>query len=452
MDNFIYLPEITDNSSVIKKVKLHWLVKDEAKVNQGDKLMEVSTDAGATYAVVATKSGLLIRIIDKDVVIANPGSSYKKSDSSFKKLDINNSSKVCIGGIYDSYDDFLCSQFKFKEKVIVDSFTNNKDISWVYIAEPVIRSPYIIDKHSDSFDLLKLSKNDLNRKDVDMGTKAFRKVMQISDIYSKDISFSFVFSGGNSYIEFSYSQDKIKLKKNDSISFLFENGNISDFKLHNRPFRKNEQSQTRYARCQLYSEDIENLKSSLVTKWRISFADEQKPSITADFVPTKNYKDVFLTDIEYLKVLKAFSMCGDSWADRVKHDKRIPFLVQLYTKYYIEVLRKEVPDYEHPTKEYRGLSSENGSVSFDWCYVYLMKDVSNNYYKIGMSKTPEYRERTLQSEKPTIEMICNKRLPARKIAEAFEKALHTAFAEKRIRGEWFKLDDNDVMLLIETFK
>lgn len=172
MDNFIYLPEITDNSSVIKKVKLHWLVKDEAKVNQGDKLMEVSTDAGATYAVVATKSGLLIRIIDKDVVIANPGSSYKKSDSSFKKLDINNSSKVCIGGIYDSYDDFLCSQFKFKEKVIVDSFTNNKDISWVYIAEPVIRSPYIIDKHSDSFDLLKLSKNDLNRIDVDMGTKA----------------------------------------------------------------------------------------------------------------------------------------------------------------------------------------------------------------------------------------------------------------------------------------
>ena len=92
------------------------------------------------------------------------------------------------------------------------------------------------------------------------------------------------------------------------------------------------------------------------------------------------------------------------------------------------------------------------SKTFDWCYVYLMKDVSNNYYKIGISKTPEYRERTLQSEKPTIEMICNKKLPARKIAEAFEKALHTAFAEKRIRGEWFKLDDNDVMLLIETFK
>jgi hypothetical protein len=35
------------------------------------------------------------------------------------------------------------------------------------------------------------------------------------------------------------------------------------------------------------------------------------------------------------------------------------------------------------------------SKTFDWCYVYLMKDVSNNYYKIGISKTPEYRERTL---------------------------------------------------------
>ena len=31
MDNLIYLPEITESNSVIKKVKLHWLVKDEAK-------------------------------------------------------------------------------------------------------------------------------------------------------------------------------------------------------------------------------------------------------------------------------------------------------------------------------------------------------------------------------------------------------------------------------------
>ena len=81
-----------------------------------------------------------------------------------------------------------------------------------------------------------------------------------------------------------------------------------------------------------------------------------------------------------------------------------------------------------------------------------MKDQTNNYYKIGYSKTPEYRERTLQSEKPSIEMICNKRLPSRKIADAFEKALHNAFADKRIRGEWFNLDDNDVAQIVESLK
>lgn len=452
MDNFIYLPEITDNTSVIKDVKLHWLVKDDVHVNQGDKLMEVSTDTGAKYTIVAPEAGFIIRFIDEDVVIVNPTSSYRKSDNSSMQLDTKNSNKVCIGGIYKSYEDFICSLYKYKAKVAVDNFTNQKNISWVYVGEPVVRFPYITDRRCDSFNNLKLSKNNLNRKDVTLGMGAYRKNIQISDFLSKGISFSFIFSEGISYIEFVYSQDKIKLKKNDSVSFLYENGNISDFKLHNSPFKISEKDKIRYVRCQLYSEDIENLTCSLVTKWRISFVDEQKPSITESIVPVKEITDNYLTEKEKLKVLFSISMENYSLKERIKRAKWIPFLIQNYTKYYIKLLKKEVPDYVHPSKDFRGDISENGSFSFDWCYVYLMKDVSNNYYKIGISKTPEYRERTLQSEKPTIEMICNKKLPARKIAEAFEKALHTAFADKRIRGEWFSLDENDVMLLIETFK
>ena len=78
------------------------------------------------------------------------------------------------------------------------------------------------------------------------------------------------------------------------------------------------------------------------------------------------------------------------------------------------------------------------------CYVYLMKDVSNGYYKIGMSNKPEYRERTLQSEKPTLILISAKEYPSRIIAEAIESSLHKAFGEKRLRGEWFELDKDDV--------
>ncbi len=84
------------------------------------------------------------------------------------------------------------------------------------------------------------------------------------------------------------------------------------------------------------------------------------------------------------------------------------------------------------------------------CFVYLMHDLANDYYKIGISNNPAYRERTLQSEKPTIELIIAKEFPVRRIAEAFEAALHKTYEAKRLRGEWFRLDSNDVIDLIKA--
>lgn len=96
--------------------------------------------------------------------------------------------------------------------------------------------------------------------------------------------------------------------------------------------------------------------------------------------------------------------------------------------------------------------AKESKVKFDPCYVYLMHDSKNGYHKIGISKTPKYREKTLQSEKPTIDMVCAKEYPSRKIAEAIESALHKVFEENRIRGEWFELSDADVTILKETLK
>lgn len=78
------------------------------------------------------------------------------------------------------------------------------------------------------------------------------------------------------------------------------------------------------------------------------------------------------------------------------------------------------------------------------CYTYLMRDNSTGCYKIGISKKPEYRERTLQSEKPSIEMLCAKPYPNKKLAHAIEQALHKVYADKRVRGEWFRLDVTDI--------
>ena len=64
---------------------------------------------------------------------------------------------------------------------------------------------------------------------------------------------------------------------------------------------------------------------------------------------------------------------------------------------------------------------------------YIMKDSSNGLYKIGKSKNPKYREKTLQSEKPSIKMI-------KVFSENIEKELHKRYKAQRVRGEWFNLN------------
>lgn len=76
-------------------------------------------------------------------------------------------------------------------------------------------------------------------------------------------------------------------------------------------------------------------------------------------------------------------------------------------------------------------------------YLYLMIENSTGYYKIGVSKTPQNRERTLQSQKPDIFMIFNKEFE-KKVAYKYERRLHNFFKSKRIRGEWFELDKADL--------
>ncbi len=86
------------------------------------------------------------------------------------------------------------------------------------------------------------------------------------------------------------------------------------------------------------------------------------------------------------------------------------------------------------------------------CYVYLMVDLANNFYKIGISNDLQIRESTLQSEKPTIEIITSKKFNNRKIASVFEKTLHSVYEAKRIRGEWFNLDASELNEVIITLK
>jgi hypothetical protein len=68
-----------------------------------------------------------------------------------------------------------------------------------------------------------------------------------------------------------------------------------------------------------------------------------------------------------------------------------------------------------------------------------MVNHDNGFYKIGKSIKPEFRERTLQSNEPNVELLayCDSNIIS-------ENALHKKFKDKRIRGEWFNLNKDDV--------
>lgn len=76
-------------------------------------------------------------------------------------------------------------------------------------------------------------------------------------------------------------------------------------------------------------------------------------------------------------------------------------------------------------------------------YTYLLK--SKGEYKIGKSVDPEKRLRQLQTGNTDVRLIA--------YGEGMtEKALHNKFAERRTKGEWFKLKVGDVETIIRLLK
>lgn len=80
-------------------------------------------------------------------------------------------------------------------------------------------------------------------------------------------------------------------------------------------------------------------------------------------------------------------------------------------------------------------------------FIYIMEDLRNGAFKIGRSITPGKRERTLQSEVPEIVMRFS--IPAE---EFHEKILHDHFEEQNLRGEWFRLSNDDLVYVISYLK
>jgi len=85
--------------------------------------------------------------------------------------------------------------------------------------------------------------------------------------------------------------------------------------------------------------------------------------------------------------------------------------------------------------------------TMDVDYVYLMLNKRNNYIKIGKSKNPMFREKTLQADEPNVELIV-----AWRASSTVEKELHGLFPKKRKRGEWFELNLRDMKTIRDYMK
>lgn len=285
--------------------------------------------------------------------------------------------------------------FTNKHIVEIDEFTKDKSIKWKIVGGYI--KPYNVDMPKPIGGIIANSNS------------------------GKDLIFSFENIKQKDYISFYFFSKDYKLQLNDKITFLFENDKIISFEIVEKPIKTNTSWKNLYKTKTLITQDeLLIFSKQKLYKWKIEFNNQHFPvtGVANNFYwyNNENFQFVLGNLInEYLVLVKK------------NIENHIPLLARN------EISIKET----YKDKK---------------CYVYLMCDTTNNFHKIGISNKPNYREKTLQAEKPSIELLCAKEFPSRIIAETIERSLHMTFSHKRIRGEWFELDQSEINDIIETLK
>lgn len=295
---------------------------------------------------------------------------------------------ICFS-LFRTEEDLLKHRFSNHYSTHQDPFTNRTIFKWASIGTP--------------------SKEYLNviQEQIDKGVeqRSFIRLDHWLNFKLKNVN-------GVDYITFEFKIKEIKLRANDSIFFLLSNNEVIEFRLPEK-FYTLEQRILKGVDVPLSQEELRSLSKYEIEKVRVH---EKKNNFKLD-IGIANFIHQWDMYKEYRQ-----HVIRNLFADHLKQVENM------------------IDDYKPITGEKNVKNDQNN----DPCHVYLMKDLANGFYKIGISNEPKYREHTLQSEKPTIEFIESKEFPSRKIADSFEKALHDAFDSKRLRGEWFELDESVV--------
>lgn len=327
-----------------------WFKKDGDFVEKGENIFSLSVE-NEQINYFSEKEGYLE--IGKEI----RKESYMQSHN-----EISHNELIYVIRDEEAHNIWRNNKFKNISQIIIDDFTGNKTIKWVTGA-----------------------------------------------IKTKPLDFSFNNINNKDYLVFNFPNSELKFKKDDDISFLFENGRIINFKIIHPSYKIN---QYRFEnKVQITDDEILCFEKEKFVKWKISCSKTKNEILGGGIGKDSIYRSQI-----YLILA-----------------------IQKLAKEYRELVRKEIPDYK-PLLEYDIITTANYLNDTEECFVYLMLDNINQFYKIGISNKPTWREKTLQSEKPSIELIASKKYISRRIALSIEKALHNTFADKRVRGEWFNLD------------
>jgi Meiotically up-regulated gene 113 len=177
-------------------------------------------------------------------------------------------------------------------------------------------------------------------------------------------------------------------------------------------------------------------------------------ALTNSYLYFRDHDDDILQDIESVT---SKAILSRNFSDLVEHHPKFKMLKENYEikganfdrvlteKYKLEnkvrELKKDINKLRKGVlvsvqKEKRDLYGEP--------VCYIMIDGQTNYVKIGFSRDPEKREKTLQSEKPTTKLL-------HVFKENHERHLHKIFADRRVRGEWFSLEEDEVSNIIASY-
>jgi hypothetical protein len=301
----------------------------------------------------------------------------------------NMTEKDLLYKIYSNYDELLKMKYINSPKITFDEFTNKKSIQWKMVA---MNSGYSTGITS----------------------------------YSNDNSITFTFTFNNfdnkDFIVFQFSSKEIMLSKGDTISFLFSDNKIIDFTIDTVSYKISHPNIDKQFenKLQITLEELHHFEINKFIKWKITIKKQNREIIG-----------------------------GENGINQYKSHDNLVTAIQKFTNEYKALVSAEITDYK-PLLQREAITMLSEIPLAKECYVYLMIDTINHYHKIGISNKPTWREKTLQSEKPTIELLASKRFINRKIASSFEKALHETYSHKRIRGEWFNLDLNEVNEIVKT--